>query len=200
MELVIGTTNPAKARNIRAALDGDAYTLRDAGEVLSEIPEIPEDAGSVEEIALRKAIAFAAASGLPAVSLDYALFFDGVPNGEQPGVNVRRIPGGHSRPSDDDLLDHYTAFFSRLGGEVRGRWEIAVAAALPTGRSAQTKTEIRRRFVSLPSSSRLPGYPLASLQLVGDRYVAELAEGEEDRLSRDVLREPLRSVIEQLVG
>ena len=199
-ELVIGTTNPAKARNCRAALEGAPYVLRDPGELLSAMPVVAEDAESAEENARRKAVAFAAAARLPAVSLDFALYFDGVDDREQPGLNVRRIRGHGSRVGDDELLDHYASLFARHGGEVRGRWEIGMAAATPAGRTAQATVEIRREFVSRPSPVRMAGYPLASLQLIGDRYVSELEAGEEERLSQAVLRMPLRAVVEQILG
>ena len=199
-ELLIGTTNPAKLRNLLAALDDSCYLLRKPSEVLSELPEVGEDARRVEENALRKATAFSAAANLPSVSLDYALYFDGVGDAEQPGMNVRRIPGGPARPSDDELLRHYSGLFERLGGQVGGRWVVGLAASTPTGRVASTEIELPRRFVSTPSAARVEGYPLASLQLIGERYVAELDEDEERRLSQAVLREPLRALLGELFG
>jgi hypothetical protein len=138
--------------------------------------------------------------GRPVVSLDYALFFDGVDAEEQPGANVRRIPGGRGRPGDDELLSYYAELFDRYGGSVHGRWQAGIAGATPAGEVARETAEVGRTFVSKPCAARVPGFPLASLQLVGERYVAELDERREAALIRETLCHPLVTVVEQVLS
>ena len=198
MEVVIGTTNAAKARQCELALAGTGIATTRVTELLEVIPAVSEDTGDAVANAAKKALAYARLVDRPVVSLDYALVFDGVLDDEQPGVNVRRIPGGDGEPSDERVLDYYAALFRRYGGTVRGRWLSGVAAATPDGRLTTEGSEVRRVFVSEACATRVPGHPLASLQLVGNRYVAELDEAAEEALMADTLRTPLLAVISAL--
>src|ERR1043165_366441 len=92
-QIVIGTSNPAKARQCQLALRSAGLLLRSLCDVVADPPEIVEDGWDAEERATRKACAYSRMIGLPFLSLDYALVFDGLPAEEQPGLNVRRRPG-----------------------------------------------------------------------------------------------------------
>jgi inosine/xanthosine triphosphate pyrophosphatase family protein len=199
-EVVIGTTNAAKARQVELALEGTRFATRRLADLVDAVPEIAEDGVVPEENAARKAVAYAEFVARPVVSLDYGLVFDSVPADEPPGVNVRRIPGVAGRPTDEDLLNYYAALFRRHGGAMRGRWLSAVAAATPGGHVARATAEVSRVFVADACDARVPGHPLASLQLVGDRYVAELDEGEESALMRETLRESIVAVVSEALG
>jgi inosine/xanthosine triphosphate pyrophosphatase family protein len=199
-EIVIGTTNAAKARQCELALAGTGISTRRITDVLDVVPDIQEDGREPAENAAKKAAAYAALLGAPVVSLDYALVFDGVAADEQPGVNVRRIPGFSGRASDFELLRHYADLFRRHGGSVRGRWRSGVAAASAEGKVAQATAEVSRVFVADACATVVPGHPLASLQLVGDRYVAELDEEAEAALMQETLRAPLVAVVTDVLG
>ncbi len=194
-EVVIGTTNTAKARQCELALAGSGVKTTRLSNLLEVVPAIAEDARDAAANAANKALAYARLVERPVVSLDYALLFDGVSDDEQPGVKVRRIPGVDGRPGDEDVLDYYAALFRRYGGRVRGRWLSGVAAATPDGKLAKESAEVSRVFVSNACAPRVPGHPLASLQLVGDRYVVELGEAEEAVLMVETLRPPLLAVV-----
>lgn len=199
-EVVIGTTNAAKARQCELALAGSGVQTTRLIDLLEVVPAIAEDASDAAANAARKALAYAELVERPVVSLDYALTFDGVADHEQPGVNVRRIPGVNGRPGDEDVLDYYAALFQRYGGRVRGRWLSGVAAAAPDGRFATERAEVSRIFVSDACPTRVRGHPLASLQLVGDRYVAELGEADEAVLMGQALRAPLLAVVNAVLA
>jgi hypothetical protein len=196
VEIVIGTTNAAKARQCEIALAGTAVRTCRITELVEAVPDVVEDAEAPEENAAKKAATYARLVGRPVLSLDYGLHFDGVADKDQPGVNVRRIPGFGGRPTDEELVVYYANLLRRYGGSVRGRWRSGIAAATPRGRLARAGGEVARMFVAAACPARTPGHPLASLQLVGDRYVAELGEEEEAALLRETLRRPLIAVIE----
>lgn len=198
-EVVIGTTNAAKARQCELALVGTGVATTRLTDLLG-VPLIAEDARDAAANAATKALAYAKLVGRPAVSLDYALRLDGVADDEQPSVNVRRIPGMARRPEDDDVLDYYSALFRRYGGTVRGHWVSGVAAATPDGKLAKETAEVSRVFVGDACTTRVPGHPLASLQLVGDQYVAELDEVAETALTAETLRAPLLAVLSAVLG
>jgi len=199
-EIVIGTTNAAKARQCELALADSGVATTRLTDLLEVVPAIAEDAQDPEANAAGKALAYAILVDRPVVSLDYALTFDGVADDEQPGVNVRRIPGVDGRPGDEDMLDYYAALFRRYGGLVRGRWLSGVAAATLGGKLAKESAEVSRVFVGDACATRVPGHPLASLQLVGDRFVAELGEADEAALMVESLRAPLFAVINAVLA
>jgi hypothetical protein len=195
-DIVIGTTSPAKARQCEQALAGSGVVTTRLADLLEVVPKVPEDAHDPAANAAKKAIAYAKLVERPVVALDYALVFDGVAEDEQPGVNVRRIPGVAGDAGDEAVLEYYAALFRRYGGSVRGYWQSGVAAAAPGGALATASVEVSRVFVSNACATRVPGHPLASLQLVGDRYAAELEEAAEVALMRETLRVPLLAVLE----
>jgi Ham1 family len=196
VQIVIGTTNPAKVRQCQLALRSADLRMRSLSELLPHPPEISEDGWDAEENAARKARAYCHVIGLPVMSLDFALAFDDLPAECQPGMNVRRIPGVEGRPSDDALLDYYAALFTEYGGHVRGRWEVGAAIAVPSGQLERATIPAVRTFVSEPSNKRVDGYPLASLQLAdGGAYISELSASEEEQLWQSVLGEPLRRLV-----
>ena len=86
-QLVSATANPHKLAEIAAILDGLVELLpRPAG-----VPEVAEDAGTLEGNARLKAAAICAATGLPAVSDDTGLFVDAL--GGEPGVETAYYAG-----------------------------------------------------------------------------------------------------------
>jgi hypothetical protein len=196
LEIVIGTTNPAKARQCRAALRDSGLRLRSLSELLANPPQVVEDGRDSEENAARKARAYSEIVGLPVLSLDYALTFDGLPPERQPGMNVRRIPGVEEPASDEQLVNYYSALFARHGGRIRGRWEAGAAVAAPEGRIERETIPVRRTFVSRPSVQRIDGYPLASLQLAdGETYISELSDQEQEHLWQRILGKPLHDLV-----
>jgi hypothetical protein len=177
--IVIGTSNPAKVRQCWLAL-----------------AEVVEDGWDAEENAARKALAYSRATGLPVLSLDYALVFEGLPAEHQPGMNVRRMRGLGERPTDEQLVDYYSALLASHGGRIRGRWEAGAAVAAPDGRVERTTILVHRMFVSQPSAVRVDGHQLASLQLADETtYVSELNERDEEQHWQRVLGAPLRELV-----
>lgn len=86
-QLVSATANPHKLAEIAGILDGLVELLPRP----AEVPEVVEDAGTLEGNARLKAAAICAATGLPAVSDDTGLFVDAL-DGE-PGVETAYYAG-----------------------------------------------------------------------------------------------------------
>jgi len=85
--LVCASANPHKVAEIAAILEGVVALLpRPDG-----VPDVVEDAGTLEGNARLKARAICAASGLPAVSDDTGLFVDAL--GGEPGVDTAYYAG-----------------------------------------------------------------------------------------------------------
>lgn len=96
--LLVATTNPDKLREIRPILSGLDLELR----TLDRLPPIPpavEDGRTFADNARKKALHYAAASGLPAVAEDSGLEIDALDGA--PGVHSSRF-GGASAPTYPD--------------------------------------------------------------------------------------------------
>ena len=118
MRLIIGTTNEAKVKQIKGALLPLKFQV-DGVKDKSVLPEVIEDGATAQDNARKKAVAYAKVLGATVLSMDNALFIDGLNEKEQPGINVRRINSRDDRSDDQELLNHYSSLIRRLG-ESRG--------------------------------------------------------------------------------
>lgn len=177
--VTMGTTNQAKIAQIAGALSLIGVEVRGVQDK-SLLPEVIEDGTTVAENARKKAIAYAGALGTTVLSMDNALYLDGLPLEDQPGIHVRRI-NGEVRSSDDELLDHYQQVIRSLGGRIGGRWDFGVCVAGPDGRVWETVIKSPRVFTSERSQKTIHGYPLESLQVDPETgvYIAEMSQTEQ---------------------
>ena len=189
--VLLGTMNRAKLESVSAVLTPLGIAV--------EMPRVPlevAEGDSVQENARRKARAYAKFSRLPVLAIDNALYLEGLPDAEQPGPHVRRIPGVAGRASDEAMLAYYRALLRRLGERVRGYWVFAICL-VAGGREFETLTRVPREFVSTPGATLLPGYPLESLQLDprSGMYVSELPLAAREALWRELVGEAVQSVV-----
>lgn len=199
--LLIGTTNPARIAMLQDVFQPlDLHVAPALAPGLPE-PEIEENGLTAAHNARRKSLAYAALVGQPVLSIDNALYLDGLPPAEQPGINTRSVPGVPGRATDEQLLTHYISVIERLGGLVDGHWDFAVCLAVPVhGRQPrifETLIHSPRRFVAVPSARRMPGYPLESIQVdpQSGRYIAEMDAAERAGFWRRILGPSLHSFL-----
>ena len=179
-DLIIGTGNAAKKKAIQSVLTPLGITIKgtdDLGIALA----IQEDGTTAQENARKKSLLYAQAVGQPVLSVDNALYLEGLPPDEQPGIHTRRVPGKTGRATDEDLLEFYARTIKALGGRINGHWEYALCLADAQGCVCEQSFFSPRIFVSEPSACLLPGYPLESLQLdpKSGKYIAEMPEEEQ---------------------
>ena len=181
-EIIVGTRNKAKVEQIRGALAPLDIVVKGLSDD-RQLPEVEEDGLTAQENARKKACVYAQALGKTVLSMDNALYFDKLSPEKQPGINVRRIPPALSRPGDEQMLKYYCALVKSLGKTVKAHWEFAVCVAEPKGKTHETVIFSPRIFVSLPSTTVIPGYPLESIQIdpVSDRYISEMSQKEQDQ-------------------
>lgn len=179
-ELIIGTGNAAKKKAIGSVLIPLGLTIRGTDD-LGITLEIPEDGATARENARKKSLLYAQAAGQPVLSVDNALYLEGLPAEKQPGIHTRSIPGKTGRATDQELLAFYAQTIERLGGRMNGHWEWALCLADAHGRICEHSFFSPRIFVGTPSPRLLPGYPLESIQLdpQSGTYVAEMSEEEQ---------------------
>ena len=180
-KLIIGTTNEAKVKQIRGALA--PLNIEIVGVESKELlPHVVEDGKTALENARKKATAYAKALGEVVFSMDNGLYINGLKSEDQPGLNVRRLPGRSDRLSDADLLSYYSGVIGRLGGKVNGHWEFGICVASPEGKTWETTIISPRVFVAAPSPKSVPGYPLESIQIDPEtgKYISEMSQEEQD--------------------
>lgn len=177
--IIIGTTNQAKVAQIAGALSLIGVEVRGVSDK-SLLPEVIEDGATVQDNARKKATAYARALGTAVLSMDNALYLDGLSQADQPGMYVRRI-NGEVRSSDDELLEHYERVIRTLGGRIHGHWDFGVCVAHPDGKIWETTIRSTRIFTGERSEKIVPGYPLESLQIdpESNRYISEMTKEEQ---------------------
>ena len=186
MKVVIGSGNPGKLAELTALLRENGLEPVSGGDYLDDVPET---GSSPQENARIKALGYARAAGLPAISMDSGLFLTDLPASDprQPGTYVRRVGG--KRLNDQEMIAHYQALAASLGGRVRCQWVTAFAVALPDGRlvsgdDAEGQPESWKFWlVDRQSGEPLPGKPLSCISLEGDTGIYVNASGGQDGAS-----------------
>ena len=191
-EIVFGTTNEAKIKQVRGALAPTGIVVEGVKDK-SILPEVIEDGKTASENARKKSLAYAKTLGRTVFSMDNALYLEGLSVEKQPGLNVRRINGTSERPTDEQMLEYYSKLIGELGGRVNGYWEFGICIANPEGEYEETVIKSPRIFVSEPSKAMVEGYPLESIQIEPEsgRYISEMPQNEQDLFWQNAIGKPL---------
>ncbi|HEY0965491.1 MAG TPA: non-canonical purine NTP pyrophosphatase [Candidatus Saccharimonadales bacterium] len=145
----------------------------------------------------KKATAYANALGRTVFAIDNALYFNDLPEGEQPGLYVRRI-GGTERSTDEEMLENYKELVRSHGEQIEGYWEFGVSIAKPDGTSIEEVIISPRLFVAKASDKMIPGFPLEAIQVDPEtgKYISEMTEEEQAQFWQRGIGEPLSRFIE----
>ncbi len=129
-ELVMASANPDKAEEIRAILDAamPGVVVRPRP---TEVPDVIEDADTLEGNARLKAVALAAATGLPAVADDTGLEVDAI--GGAPGVRSARF-AGENATYDDNVTALLAALVHVAPPDRTARFRTVAMVRCPDGR------------------------------------------------------------------
>lgn len=174
MQVLIGTTNPSKAKYFEALLEGtgaQCVTLRDLN-----ITQEPQETGSTPLENARIKAEFYSRYAEAVICADSGLYFDGLPFGEprQPGLHIR-TPQGRKRLNDDEMIEYYAQLVHSLGGKLRAYYMDAMALSI---RGVLHDFEATREealawafdMVDVPCVWRREGWPLDSLSLEEGGY------------------------------
>jgi len=172
--LVAATKNPDKLREVRAVLAEVAPGV----ELVDGLdwPEVEETGATLQENALLKARAVAAATGLPAVADDTGLEVAAL--GGDPGVHTARFAGlGATYAANRRaLLDALAGVADR-----RARFRTVVALVSPDGAEALVEGVLEGRISTGERGSGGFGYdPIFEVE---GRTLAEMGEKEKNRIS-----------------
>jgi XTP/dITP diphosphohydrolase len=179
-KLLLATNNPGKVGELQALMADLAgirlITLDELGIDL----EPPETASTYMDNAASKAVAFAAASGLPSLADDSGLEVAAL--GGAPGVHSARYA---PQPGATDA-DRRAYLLSQLSGKPQpwpARFVSTICLALPNGQTFFANGECRGHIVSKERGSGGFGYD-AIFEVEGlGRTMAELTMAEKNQLS-----------------
>ena len=93
MEILFGTSNPAKLAAMRKAVVPLGIKIAGLKDMNRPVPAIEENGADPLENAQIKATAFYRAFHMPVFSCDSGLYFEGIEDSLQPGTHVRRVNG-----------------------------------------------------------------------------------------------------------
>ncbi|MGQ0849115.1 MAG: RdgB/HAM1 family non-canonical purine NTP pyrophosphatase [Actinomycetota bacterium] len=185
--VVVASKNPDKIAEIESVL----VAIGAVGEIARGLdwPDVEETGETLEENALLKARAVAAATGLPALADDTGLEVDALDGA--PGVKTARFAGTEASYSDnvERLLDRLR------GSQARSAvFRTVVAITWPDGREVIAEGRLLGRITEFPRGQEGFGYdPVFE---VDGRTLAEIGAEEKNRMSHRA--RALRRLIEVL--
>lgn len=187
MKLLYGTGNPAKLEAMQRRLSGLGFELAGLADMEGEIPEVEEDGLTPLENAGKKARAYYEAFRMPVFSCDSGLYFEGVPEKDQPGVHVRTVNGRYL--TDEEMLAHYAGLAKKYGN-LNARYRNAVCLVLDEEHIYESMDESLASeyflLTAVPYSEiRHKGFPLDSLSvdITTGKYFYEMSDERTDQLA-----------------
>ncbi len=175
LTLVCASANPDKVAEIAALLDGVVDLLPRP----PEIPDVVEDAPTLEGNAHLKAAAICTATGLPAVADDTGLFV--VALGGRPGVRTARYAGEHATYAENraKLLDELATHDDR-----RASFETVATVVWPDGRTVAVRGVCDGTIATEDRGDRGFGFDPVFIPDDGDgRTFSLMSEAEKNEIS-----------------
>jgi XTP/dITP diphosphohydrolase len=173
--LVCASANPHKVAEIAQLLSGLVELLpRPEG-----VPDVVEDAGTLEGNARVKAAAICAATGMPAVSDDTGLFVDALDG--DPGVDTAYFAGPHA-----SYADNRAKLLGELGGahDRTARFRTVVMVVWPDGRELTVDGVCEGEIATEERGARGFGYDPLFVPADGDgRTFSQMSDREKHRVS-----------------
>jgi XTP/dITP diphosphohydrolase len=177
IRLVCASANPDKVAEIEDLLRGVVQLVPRP----ASVPDVVEDADTLEGNARLKAEAIVAATGQPAVADDTGLFVDALDGA--PGVRTARFAGASATYADNVrlLIERLAA----VPGRPRTARFVTVALARwPDGREVVAEGVVEGVIAARPTGQRGFGYDPVFVPVEGDgRTFAEMSVAEKHALS-----------------
>lgn len=167
MQLLYGTSNPAKLSAMKRSLSSLPVTLLGLADLASLPADVEETGITPLENACIKARHYRDITGMTTLSADTSLYVDGLPPDRQPGVHARRMLG--ERMDDEQMLQYYRELAASLGGRATARYRNALCIAFADGRemtrSDDSVASSAFYLVDTPHPKRVAGFPLDALSV-----------------------------------
>lgn len=168
MDILLGTTNPAKINRFSNLLSGFSVHILTPKDL--SITCEPEESGkNPAENAKIKAM-FYAKYCPNVICNDSGLYFTELPldDPRQPGLHIRTPYG--TRLNDEEMIVHYSGLAHDLGGRITAYYLDAIAISASSITSVYQDSEDALQdgafyLTATPSPNRTPGWPLDSLSV-----------------------------------
>lgn len=190
--LLYGTGNPAKLDMMRGNLTSCNLNIIGLRDMEKNSPEVEENGNDPLENAYEKAIAYYRFYKVPVFSCDSGLYFDNVPDEQQPGIHVRNIGG--KRLSDSEMIMYYALKAREYGGKLTARYKNAICLVLSENEIYKSMDEnlwgAPFRIVDKPHEKRVEGFPIDSLtvDIESGKYFYDLPQVEDTRFAEGILK------------
>lgn len=181
MRLVVASANPDKVAEIAAILEPAGVELEPRP---ASVPEVIEDADTLEGNARLKAVAIADAVGAAAVADDTGLEVDAL--GGAPGVFSARYAGEAATYADNvaKLLAELDRVGAAAPAQRRARFRTVALVRWPDGRELAVSGVVEGHISDLPRGDAGFGYdPVFVPDGCGDRTFAEMGAAEKHAVS-----------------
>ncbi|OLC43270.1 MAG: non-canonical purine NTP pyrophosphatase, RdgB/HAM1 family [Nitrospirae bacterium 13_1_40CM_4_62_6] len=178
-EIVLATRNPDKRGELHALLGDLGIKIRTLAD-FPDAPEVVEDGDTCRANAVKKAVAIARHTGLPAVADDTGLEVEAL--GGRPGVHAARYAGERAT-----YEDNWRKLIRELDGvprqRRRARFITVAAVAMPSGKVEVAEGMLEGVIAEAPAGTLGFGYdPIFVVPQLG-KTLAQLAPGEKNRIS-----------------
>jgi len=176
---VLATRNPDKRAELAALLGDLGIKIRSLAD-FPDAPEVVEDGDTCRANAVKKAVAIARHTGLPAVADDTGLEVEAL--GGRPGVHAARYAGERAT-----YEDNWRKLIRELDGvpqqRRRARFITVAAVAMPSGKVEVAEGMLEGVIAEAPAGTLGFGYdPIFVVPQLG-KTLAQLAPGEKNRIS-----------------
>ena len=196
MKVLFATTNPAKVKKYKKALEEKGIELLTLKDLHINI-KVEETGKNAIENAYIKAKTYYDATKIPTIGMDNNLFIEDLPKEKQPGTYVRRVNG--KELNDEEMIQHYTKLVKENGGKLKAKWVYGMVVCSDKGTAQFSWTKDYFYFVDKPCEKINRGYPLDSISIIPEfnKYLAELTDKEkEEYRKKDNIEEVAKFVVE----
>lgn len=201
MKILVASSNKKKLQELQQLVAGLPVDILAPGDFELPLPDVVEDGDTFTANARKKAVAFAAAYGVPAIADDSGICVDAL--GGAPGIYSARYSGEEPVPDRDRLNNEkLLAELAHVQSAQRvAAFHCALCLAFPDGRAIEVEGVWPGQVAYTPRGQNGFGYdPLFLLPSLG-RTSAELDPKEKQALShRGQAMRALRPLIETLVA
>lgn len=180
MKVLFATTNPAKVKKYKNALEEKGIQLLTLKDLDINI-KVEETGKNAIENAYIKAKSYYEVAHIPTIGMDNCLFVEELSEEEQPGTHVRRVNG--KELTDEEMIEYYTNLVKKHGDKLTAKWVYGMV--IYNGKESKEYTWSRNDLylVAKPCEKRNLGYPLDSISIVPEfnKYLVELTEEEKTK-------------------
>jgi len=189
VKILYATGNPAKFATMQRRLEPlgiELYSLTEAAQTESDIPQVKESGTTPLENARIKANAYYEAFQMPVFSCDSGLYFEGEAKADEPGVHVRT--SGGVCLSDEQVSRRIIALAEKYG-TITAYYKHAICLVMDEKHVYEVmdeSTESRRFYITnVPHSGVNKGFPIdrLSVDIETGKYFYDLPKEAVDRLA-----------------